>query len=246
MTKMNKTGKPENNKESGNAMVFVLVALVLFVTLVMTFTKDSQQGTSALTKQQAKIYASEILEYAKKVDNAVNRVRAKNGCSENELNFDNSEVTGYTNTDAPTDDSCDIFDDDGGKISYKTPETSWLDTSQSAQTSYQEWVFTGDNYVPDVGTNTSESGNELALIIMYLNQQTCIEINNYLDVSNSGGLPPAEGNNISLTKFQGSFGSSPAVIYDANPGDDPSACLTASDTTPASGTYFFYHSLLIR
>lgn len=65
------------NTQSGNVFVIILVAVTLFAALMFTFSRTGSQDTGNLTKQQAKIIAQEILNYAQLVEGAVNRVREK-------------------------------------------------------------------------------------------------------------------------------------------------------------------------
>ena len=232
--------------QSGNAFIYILVAIALFAALAYTFTRSGQQGGSgSISKQEAALAAAEIISYAQIIEEAVRRVRTKNRCSENEINFDTSALTGYTNGDAPGDNRCDIFHQSGGKVLYTAPNQIALDSALSSEDHYGEWFFTGANKVIGVGSDTDQGGNDLVSILMYVSLPVCIEINQNLGIENPGGAPPDEGTDLLLTKFAGAFASSPQELWDANTGTT-SACLRSGGAIPDAGTYFYFHTNLIR
>lgn len=246
------------NSQAGNVFIIILAGVVLFGALMFTFSKGGQKGSGNLTKQQAKIAAQEILNYARLVEGAVDRVR-HNGCSENEINFNNAVVSGYSNTNAPIDGSCDIFGEEGGKVSYIAPDTATIDSNfQSAFTGniyyyWGEFVFSGNNNFQGIGPaqpcGASSTCKELGLAMHFLKQNVCFAINNLLNIPlTSGDAPPerisSPPGSLSTTKFVGNFKVGTEGVDD---GVDNaySACLK---TAPGGGnsTYSFYHVLLAR
>ncbi len=236
------THKKRLKEQAGNVFIIILAGIFLFGALMFTFSKSGQKGSGNLTKHQAKIAAQEILNYARLVEGAVDRVR-RNGCSENEISFVNAVVSGYSNANAPVDGSCDVFGDSGGKVSYQTPPETILDKSSSSGTNYKTYYFTGRNMAPYVGSNTID---ELIVFLHFLNKNICIEINNALSITNPSNNPPDEISGIcNGTKYTGNFGPGTCGI-DSLPEIDnkTSACIK----TLASGdsSYSFYHVLLAR
>ena len=95
--------------QSGNVVIFILLAVGLFGALAFTFTRGGQQGQGNMNSQQAKIAAQEIIAYGAQLEKATNKLLAR-GCSETQLNYDHSSFTlSHDNTTAPADGSCDIF-----------------------------------------------------------------------------------------------------------------------------------------
>ncbi len=232
-----------NNKKSqaGNVFVIIMAGIFLFGALMFTFSKSSQKGSGNLSKQQAKIAAQEILSYANLVEGAVDRVR-RNGCSENEISFNNAVVSGYSNPNAPVDGSCDIFAMTGGKIDYIAPQESWLDKSFSSQTgNYGTWRFVANVQVDGIGTNASE----LRITLNFLNKDVCLNINNSLGIDNPSGSPPVDENDSSGGgQFIGTF-SSPVAN---NVGDDAGHNLSGKSTYCREGnsSFQFMNVLLAR
>lgn len=233
-----------NKSQAGNVFVIILGGVFLFGALMFTFSRSGSKGSGNLTKQQTKIIAQEIISYANMVESAVNRVR-RNGCSENEINFDNAVVAGYSNTGAPIDGSCDIFSATGGKIDYTAPDPAAFDSGSSANFSFGEHFFTGGNVAPEM---EDPARNELLYMINFLKRDVCVEINNNVNVDNPSNNPPDEATGICAAaghKFTGAYGSGACGIDAIAPLLGKfSACIeTLAD---GNESYTFYHVLLAR
>ena len=228
----------KGSAQAGNVFVIILLGVFLFGSLMYMFSRNAQQGTGNLTKQQANIAAQEILNYARLVEGAVDRVR-RNGCSETEISFANDVVTGYEHT-PPARDECKVFDEDGGKITYMQPIENWLDNIHSAQSTYGEFAFTDSTSVTGIETTKQEG----SLLLNYIQLNICTEINNQLGIANPAGLPPED---------VGVFNST--ILYDGRFPNTPSSPINAPETIgrPTGcvqyngvNRYHFYHVLLAR
>lgn len=229
---------PQNkHTENGNVFVIILIAVVLFGALIFTFSRSGSQGISSISKQEAKITAQEIINYARLVEGAVDRVR-RNGCSESEINFENLIVTGYTNLTAPSDESCDIFSDNGGKISFSSA------TNKTTDGSY--WLISPAIAIVNVGSDsatnecTEDRCTELNLFLGPLSTPICDALNSLLNAPNT----TAESMTGYGSQFTGAYtnadqlGNTSTTYRNIH-----SACLNGnSDPT---GLYF-YHVLLAR
>lgn len=107
---------------SGNVMIIILVTIALFAALIFAFTRTNQQGGGNLTAQQSKMLAQELASFFNQVDMAVQKLRQK-GCSETDISFANPKDTGaYVAANdpatAPADGSCDVFNSNGGKVTF--------------------------------------------------------------------------------------------------------------------------------
>lgn len=106
--------------QSGNAIIMILIAVVLFGALAYTFMRGAKSGAGNLTAQQAKMSAQELQNFFSSIDRAVQKLRLK-GCSENDISFASPNDTAAYVTDndsatAPPDKSCHVFDANGGGI----------------------------------------------------------------------------------------------------------------------------------
>lgn len=228
---------PQNNlkSQSGNVFILILAGVVLFGALMFTFSRSADKGTGNLTRQQARIFAQEILSYAKTVEGAVDRVR-RNGCSENEISFANAIVAGYSNTDAPGDGSCDVFATTGGKIEYTPPQNN-------TTTGTNNWQFNSTFQVTNVGnTCASASCADLSINLNNITGTVCQGINNLLEV---GTATPPTDSDYDFTAFTGSFAAPTDIADEA--GSAPlagrqSGCVYST----ADDENIFYHVLLAR
>jgi len=223
-----------NYSQKGNAFIIILAGVFLFAALMFTFTKSGQKGTGNLTKNQAKIAAQEILNYAQLVEGAVDLVR-RNGCSENEINFSNAFISGYSNTAAPSNGSCDVFNSAGGKATFQDAQGNWT-------TGTNNWVFNAQFQITDIGsTCASASCADLSLNLEGLQTNVCQEINKSL----FGDASIAVDNNYDATNFIGSF-STPTDIADEAGSSALAGVSTACFFSTADSQNIFYHVLLAR
>jgi hypothetical protein len=249
----------QNNKynQSGNVFIVILIGVFLFSALLYMFARSAQQGTGNITQQQAKVAAQEVLNYARLIEGGVDRIR-RNGCSESEISFENSFVAGYNNARAPLDNSCHVFDDNGGKISYTAPSTNWLDAANDTEIFYNELLFPEGSCVIDVGTGGStcntannETTHDIVLIIPWIKRELCITLNNDLNVENPSGEPPIDNGRVWLAtndKFVGNFPTTAGYALQADTSENhTSACIAADPLgDQPGGGFHFYHVLLAR
>lgn len=239
--------------ESGNALWIILIALALLATLTITVTRSSDTTEDSGNTEQNRIAAGEIIRYAQSVEQIIQRMQM-NGISENDISFENDDVSGYENANCTTGD-CKIFDVEGGGLTYKTPKTDWLDKSQSAQALYGEWFFPNMVCVSglDDGTACTDGDSvlneELVIILPYIKKSLCIALNKLANVTNPGGTPPQDDSDSWLAtegKFAGTYDIDGAVIDDSSELTGQKTGCFEGDTHPAAGSYHFYHVLISR
>lgn len=236
--------------QKGSAIFFILIGVALFAALGFTVSNIMRSGDpNVLSDQKAQLYANEILDYTRSLRQSIQSVRIS-GCDDTDISFANSFVSGYAHTPS-TSDSCKVFNADGGGISYLSPVTDWLDGAQSAKTFYGEWYIPASVCVPDIGTsgsgtgcNTDSSDNEdLILILPYVREDVCIQINESLDQGSS--IPSESGNGwtVANTKYNGSFSDGERLDQNGL----MSGCFQGSGSnTPGAGTYHFFQVLMPR
>ncbi|MEM7618124.1 MAG: hypothetical protein AAF244_01945 [Pseudomonadota bacterium] len=231
---------PQNkniSSQSGNIFMIILIGVLLFAALLYTFSRSLQTGTSNISAQQAEIAAQEMLNYARMLDNAVSRVR-QYGCSENEISFENDEQPSrYNNLNAPSDNSCHIFDQNGGGV-------EWQDLQ------YGEIFIDDGNCITDVGRGTSctSADAELLLYVIDIDAPICLEINNRVNNIDKNIIPSSVDFDITLIDdgFEGAFNSgTPTSITGETIDTFATGCGQDSSGT-TSGQYVFYHTLIAR
>ncbi|PZO87665.1 MAG: hypothetical protein DI626_03470 [Micavibrio aeruginosavorus] len=142
-------------RQSGNAIVFILLGIALFAGLAHTFMRGSQQGQGDLSAHQTKLLATEYMGYGASIRKAIERLLNR-GCSESELSFQSSnwpDATWYQNNNSPVNNSCHIFHPDGGGITWTDFPTIKYDSNYGSP-----WFATGDTgaalTVQGFGTDT--------------------------------------------------------------------------------------------
>jgi hypothetical protein len=228
----------------GSAVVFILLAVALFAAMIMFFTRSSNQGTGNLDTQKANIIANDVISYSHELQRTIDKLRQK-GCSESELSFENTEISGFTNSNSPSDKSCHIFDAAGG--AFPLPSAKGL--------SYA-WNVMNRFCIPDVGTNgsngcgganTGSSSKDLPIIFKLgeLDDKNayavCQSIANTLKLSMNKNVG-VEDWLASGAKFTGAFTSGGGMYPDGYTGKE-AACFRGDDTYPG---YYYYKILIIR
>ncbi len=193
------------NKESGNVFLFIFMGIILFGALIFTMNRSGTGNMSAISKAQIKLATDEILNYGQVMDRTVNKL-ISNGCSESQISFNNTVVSGYSTTAAPVDGSCEVFGPNGGKLNYNAPNPIWLDSSLSAQASYGEWFYTGYVVVDGFGTHFTSPYNAVLLMVLpYLKKEVCMELNDRLGLEPPASDTPVEDNGTAAAYVSGKF-----------------------------------------
>lgn len=251
-----------HNPEKGSALWFILIAVVLLGLLSMILSRGGSSSDQTGNFEQLRVQASEIIRYAKSIEAAVQEMQFRN-ISESDISFENAtSTTDYTNSNCDTSadrsyPGCLIFNVEGAGLTYKTPNTKWLASANSAETYYGDWLFTGDICIPGVEEGSDSSCNaatanmELMIILPYISQTLCNHINSFVEAPVTSGTPPADDSNAwtdGASEFTGSFGANAHVLADdplADLEDNYTGCFEGGGT-PASGTYHFYHVIKAR
>lgn len=233
-----KKQSPESSAESGNVLFYILIAITLIASLSYAVS-SSNRGIHDISDDRAKLYAGEIIDYANIISNAVAQLRLR-GCSDTEISFENNMFTDYTNTNAPSDDSCDIFDLNGGALQIAAPTPEAMNQAASPD---NEWHIYADNEVNHIGTTSSAASSaDLILVTDELKASICQQINALSGVTNANTAPPTD-TDIGETQFTGSYS------YTATIGDESSA-LSGQSTGCFQNTtdnkYVFYKVLIAR
>ena len=256
MEKNNSFPKVRSN-EAGNAFLFILLGVVLFASLSFVMSRGfGTEGTSRISDRRAELAASDILSFSRTMENAVNKLRQK-GCSESDLNFDNNVVSGYDNTNAPNNGSCDVFGSGGAKSNYQHPLTDWNDAAFSASAFYNEWAFIAGSSVYDLGAEKGscsaaaikDSCVELFLLLPYLKKDLCLKINDKLGVTNTNNEAPRDAG-LNPLKFVGSFSYTPYELGNesgtsVNLRGKPTGCYSV-ERGSGEIVHHFYYVLLAR
>jgi len=178
-------------KQQGNVLFLILIAVVLFAALSYAVTLSSRSGAES-NKEALNVALSEVFNHFAQVRVAIQRITFSGTCTDKTIRFWHVSRERATNDNFYGDGSdtqCQIFHPDGGGVPYQTrPEE--LDTSTSAEYGIIS------NRIAEIGTTNNDvdsDGQGTAadlLIIANLPRAACVVANERLGVENPGGNPP--------------------------------------------------------
>ncbi len=230
------------NNQSGNVLFYILIAVALLAALSFAVATSGRGNMSEVTDEKAKIIASEILDYANIVTNAVAQLRLR-GAKETDLCFDDPQWPVAYNNPSCSDDATKIFHTSGGGITWAKVATEAADLTASPD---YLWHIYGDNEIQDVGLTCGDAScAELILVTDELRQAVCIKINDLLGINNPGDVPPTD-TDIGETQFIGTYGYSYTIGDEAGGAalrGKMSGCFQKTGGTPE---YIFYKVLQAR
>ncbi|NBX66557.1 MAG: hypothetical protein EBQ96_06130 [Proteobacteria bacterium] len=178
-------------KQKGNVLFIILIAIMLFAALTYAIS-NSTRGTTSMDRERGTISATDYMSYGSSMEKAVGRMLSSDN-SENAISFENTIWKLFNGTNvmganaACTSSACKIFDVSGGGLEAKTfPAVS---VSSPIATDVQS----GHGVVYALKVNgVGSTAHDLVLMIAILDQNTCMQINNALKITNPSNAPPSD------------------------------------------------------
>jgi hypothetical protein len=172
------------SSSSGIAIAPILFVIALLAILATAIAAASSTFSSGSGQETARVAASTMLDLCTQHRTAVSRVMAL-GCTENQISFENSIVSGYTNGSAPSDQHCHIFHPQGGGLVYRPlpAEYAWRSTGDMSLVYKPGEMFdrfAADNRIPSLGSDADYAGNELIYAVINIRGDICDQINSQL------------------------------------------------------------------
>ncbi len=241
--------KTHSTLQNGSALIYIFIGVILFAALALVFARGARQTGGSIDSKTAKVGASEIIQSAKILDRAVEKM-ITNGISEGDLGFSNSVSTltvsgasyygGNPNCVVAT---CQIFDPDGGGIRAQMISGAYVIPSGGLSASDP---MPGDSFpviaqIKDLGS----AEPELLWASVGLKLEVCKSINDAFKVENPNGFPPIDSALDATNHFEGSFttatilGNSAAEIA-----AHEDFCYKFASSDPA--VYVYIHNLITR
>ena len=245
----------KTNPQSGNAVVWALIAIALFAALTAALMSSSRNSTAIMSNEEARSYAKQIIAYGNDYKTAVQRLKFR-GCGETKITFETPDSPDdYTNTNAPTSKKCHIFDSNGGNLIYEPLPDAWLDGQGTGSFyGYPAFLMSCANGVGtdpgncNTAADAADSG-DLVLFVPWISASICEKINAQLYGDST--IPVDLSNAFwSSSLFKGRFNIGGAPINYSNTSYDGrvSGCFTGdgAGTAMPSGRYAYYQVLLAR
>ena len=234
------------NRQSGNALWFILIAIALLGLLGAMLVRTSAQTEETGQTDRLSVAASQLIRYTSSVTAAVQNMLLR-GTSESEISFANDvyqecdddliQAAGH-NPNCTTED-CEIFGLGGGLQALETP--SALLTDDACLRWKAGSVAMNTRIVEEVGTVKAD----LVLEVFDLTEEACVMINRLAKISMPSNEPPEDEEGIGGTDiFTGDYAVATSTI-----GDD-AAELQGKKTfclhRPSDDTYHLYTVLIAR
>jgi hypothetical protein len=155
-----------SNKQSGNALLIVLTAIILVGMLTVAIQGTSRPQDSGIDREQLVLNMSKVRQYAMELEHAVNLIM-QDGFSESDIRFAHLDAPAdYGDLSADGDPSDQVFHYDGGAATYRQPPGG-------IQTTAANWEFYGSTSLPDVGTGKPE----LVAVLPNVTLEFCEKVN---------------------------------------------------------------------
>ncbi|HEU4839701.1 MAG TPA: hypothetical protein VFS88_09890 [Micavibrio sp.] len=204
------------NRQSGNALWFILIAIALLGLLGAMLIRTSSQTEETGDKDRLSVAVSQLVRYTSSVASAAQNMLLR-GVSESEISFANDvyqecdddpiQAAGH-NPNCTTED-CEIFGLGGGLEPREIPSDLLTDGACSVWKIGSAAVNT--RTVVDVGTNKPD----LVLEVYGLSEEACVMINKLAKVSMPADSPPDDEEGIGGTDiFTGDYTISTSTIGD--------------------------------
>lgn len=209
----------KENKQTGNVLFLILIAVALFAALSYAVTSTTNYaGIGKVDEETARVQVAEIFSFYTNVRMGILRIVAS-GIDPTNINFEKFDTTEYG-----------VFSPNGGGITYYNPPND-LNVS--------EWGFastlhaTAGIYVTDIASNADITGRDIIGGLTGISLELCEAINKEL------GLPsPPATNSATASPFAASYSIGNNVI-DAYPGKSQGCFISDG----GSGTYVYYITL---
>ncbi len=235
--RMIKFSSHSSKAQSGNVLWFILIAVVLLAALTLMLTRSSSSVDQSGNFEQQRVKASQLMRYASGVEQAIDKLRTINNCSENDISFENTIDLDYNNTSSPADNSCHLFEPEGAGLSWRTFSDNTLNDANNPI------AFVNDFLVKGVGPDdTNRTGNDL-IFAARVSENLCDHINAQLGIATAdAGITVVyeDWDN----PYDGAFIGATAVVPD-NGGTaldgQATGCLI-----DVNGHFVFYHTVLAR
>lgn len=248
-------------KERGGAIIWIFLMIAIFAALNYAVSKGSRGGAAQISQEQARMAATDILDYSRTIKNAVQTLQI-NGCADTEVSFDQAVVSGYSNPNSPSDESCHVFKTNGGGLNYQTPDKDWLDGSKSALTHYGTQYTSSNIWLTGLGINGSGSPcagatgdcRELMTGIPFIKKSICMTINKKLGWGTDSKGTPYKDSGFSYAHFThipfaGVYppvaGNEMGTATPTSYSNIMTGCIESTASHPAD-TYSFFQVLIVR
>lgn len=213
-----------------------MIAIVLIGAITMVLTRSGSTVDQSGDFEQRRIQATQLMRYANSIEKAIERLQTINGCSENDISFENTTDTNYNNPDSPGDNSCHIFEPEGAGLVWQEFGNNDLTGTTS------NIAFISNHSITGIGTDAANTGTDL-IFIARVSESMCNHLNQEVGISAAAADITMQLNTYDYY-FIGSYAGNNAfgVAGEAIAMEGQRTGCMIDD----NGDYTFYHVLLER
>lgn len=246
-----KMSKTVQNRESGNVLFLILIAVALFAALSYAVTSSTNSGGGNANDESNLVNSAAVTQYPASIKTAMIRMMVSNnidavgldGSNDNGLLFDKPP---YSDIVSGNEDRV-VFHPSGGGASYTRAPTSVMDSGGGNLTG--DWFFNIDYEVDNIGTTANGSaGNEIIAFLPGLSASICNRINVELGITGdtilSGAIDPVDNATVddTISTANAAANGIGTNLGAAGLDGQPYGCFRDG----AAGDYIYYHVLLER
>lgn len=184
-------------KEKGNVLFLILIAVALFAALSYVVTQSTRSGGGSTEREKNILSGAQMTQYPTALRTAIIRMVLSGVAAEN-IKFNAPASFGSISVNQL------VFHPQGGGASYQMGPQE-LSATNSGQL---QWYYNGSFYVPGVGMDTG-GGQEIIAFLPGISQGICNQVNEELGISLgtctpdvTGGTIPAAAADDTLVKTQ--------------------------------------------
>ncbi len=157
--------------ERGGIFFWILLSITLIALLTSVVSRGSRVAESSLSRDQARLIATETLEYSNAVASGIQKLLLR-GCTINQISFVSPLAPqNYTNPNAPTDERCNLFSINGGGMNFVHPPHHG-----------REWFFGVHVSYDGLDDPSNPANTELTLYLREIDASVCRAINEMIEM----------------------------------------------------------------
>ena len=213
--------------------------IILFAALGYALSEGTRTGEQNLSDYNAELAAAEVLTYARSIKDAVKTMQI-DGCDNTEISFQTALLSGYSNPNSPTDNSCHVFHPNGGGLFYQRPANNINGGA--------DLFFTGANDGSEIGTQCNAANcADLFMIYPDIPRNVCQSINEKFDIASGTDFLAQENDSFAENPFVGTYSYNQRLLDGANAIDGKTTGCIQGNTLPQNAnTYYFFQVLIAR
>lgn len=179
------TSKHTNRqKERGNVLFLILIAVALFAALSYVVTQSTRSGGGSTEREKNILSGAQMTQYPTALRTAIIRMVLSGVAAEN-IKFNAPASFGSISVNQL------VFHPQGGGASFQMGPQELSATNNSQL----PWFFNGSFYVPGIGMDTA-GGNEIIAFLPGISQGICKQVNEELGVNLGACTPDVTGGEI--------------------------------------------------